>query len=397
MALCITGMGRSGTSLVSSMLQSAGLDIGQRLLGAGTGNIKGHFEDLDFYEFHVAVLESQEIHPSGFTLQAESAIREPHLLHARELVRARRQGARPWGWKDPRSTLFLDFWQQSLPEANFLFLFRPPWDVVDSLFRRGDQVFRANPCFAVRVWIHYNRLLLAFHDRFPARCLCAHSYPAAQTPAVLREALAQQFGLRLGAAAELYDEALLRRSDSSRWASLVRHHFPEAVEVYDELNERARQGPQGAALAGPAGQFLPVEDWACQDWLDRRVLEAQHRSRLEQLEKELTQTQADLLVARAPEEQLHGQFRQTEAALERTEVNLSETRAELAQIQARLVHAQATLSQTQADLSQARDDLARAEARSCASRELLARMESSKFWKLRKAWFRVRAVVRWAE
>jgi len=169
------------------------------------------------------------------------------------------------------------------------------------------------------------------------------------------------------------------------------------VDLYDQLNVRAGQGPHGAALAGPAGQFLPVEDWACQDWLDRRVLEAQHRSRLEQLEKELTQTQADLLVARAPEEQLHGQFRQTEAALERTEVNLSETRAELAQIQARLVHAQATLSQTQADLSQARDDLARAEARSCASRELLARMESSKFWKLRKAWFRVRAVVRWAE
>jgi septal ring factor EnvC (AmiA/AmiB activator) len=115
------------------------------------------------------------------------------------------------------------------------------------------------------------------------------------------------------------------------------------------------------------------------------------------LEKELSQTQSDLLAARAHGGQLHGQLRQTEAALERTEVNLSGTRAELAQIQASLVHAQAILSQIRADLSQARDDLARAEARSCETRKLLAGMESSKFWKLRKAWFRVRAVVRWAE
>jgi hypothetical protein len=277
-----------------------------------------------------------------------------------------------------------------LPEANFLFLYRPPWDVVDSLFRRGDQVFRANPCFAVRVWTHYNRLLLAFHDRFPTRCLCAHSYAAAQTPALLREALAEKFGLQLGAAGELYDEALLRRGDSSRWASLLRHHFPEAVELYDQLNERAGQGPHRAALAGPAGQFLPVEDWACHDWLDRRVLEGQHRARLEQLEKELSQAQTDLLAARADEEQLRGQLRQTEATLARAEIDLSEARAYVSQ-------AQAILSQTRADLAQTRGDLARAEARSCESRELLARMQSSKFWKLRKVWFRVREVVRRAE
>jgi hypothetical protein len=372
------------------MLQSGGLDIGRRLLGAGTGNVKGHFEDLDFYEFHIGVLESQGIHPSGFTLRAEIAVREQHLSRARELVQARRRGGRPWGWKDPRSTLFLDFWQRLLPEANFLFLYRPPWDVVDSLFRRGDQLFRANPCFAVQVWTHYYRLLLAFHDHFPARCLCAHSYAAAQTPAVLREALAQKFGLRLGAAGELYDEALLRRCDSSRWASLLRHHFPEAVDLYDQLNERAGQGPHGAALAGPAGQFLPVEDWACHDWLDRRVLEGQHRTRLEQLEKELGQARTDLLAARADGEQLYGQLRQTGATLAQAERDLSEARAHRSQ-------AQAILSQTRADLAQTRDDLARAEARSRESREMLARMEGSKFWKLRKAWFRVKELVRRAE
>jgi hypothetical protein len=393
-ALCITGMGRSGTSLVSSMVQSGGLDIGRRLMGPCTGNTKGHFEDLDFYEFHKAILESQGIHNSGHTLQPEILVREQHLLRARELVRTRRQGGHAWGWKDPRSTLFLDFWQQLVPEANFLFLYRPPWDVVDSLFRRGDKSFRSNPCFAVQVWVHYNRLLLAFHERFPARCLCVHSYLAAQSPALLVEALAQQFGLQLRPAEELYEEALLRRSDSSRWASLVRHHFPEAVAVYEELNERAKQGPQGASLAGSPAQFVPVEDWACHDWLDLRVLEENHRegaSRLAQAENDLRESQSDLLAARDRGEQLHHQLRQTEADLSQS---LSQARAELAQVQAHLAHVQAILSQTQADLARTRDDLAHAEARSYQSRDLLARMETSKFWKLRKAWFRVKGAVR---
>jgi O-antigen biosynthesis protein len=246
MALCITGMGRSGTSLISSLLQSGGLDIGRRLMGVGIGNVKGHFEDLDFYEFHIWVLESQGIHPSGFTVQPDIQVREEHLLRARELVRERRRCPGPWGWKDPRTTLFLDFWQQQIPEANFLFVYRPPWDVVDSLFRRGDELFRSNPSFAVRVWVHYNRRLLAFHDRFPARCLCVHSYRAAQSPALLLEALSHKFGLELGPAGNLYDESLLHHGGSTRWASLLQHHFPEAVDLYEELNERARNGPSTA-------------------------------------------------------------------------------------------------------------------------------------------------------
>ena len=52
--IVITGMHRSGTSLTASLLQSAGLNLGDRLMEAtATGNpLKGYFEDLDFVEFH---------------------------------------------------------------------------------------------------------------------------------------------------------------------------------------------------------------------------------------------------------------------------------------------------------------------------------------------------------
>ena len=42
----------SGKSLTASILQKTSLNIGSELLEAGEGNIKGHFEDCDFYNFH---------------------------------------------------------------------------------------------------------------------------------------------------------------------------------------------------------------------------------------------------------------------------------------------------------------------------------------------------------
>ena len=48
----------------------AGLHIGSRLMGAYEGNVRGHFEDLDFYEFHVAVLAALGLRSEGFESQA---------------------------------------------------------------------------------------------------------------------------------------------------------------------------------------------------------------------------------------------------------------------------------------------------------------------------------------
>jgi hypothetical protein len=49
-------MHRSGTSLISQWLSHCGLHLGERLLGPGIGNAEGHFEDLDFLEFHEQIL-----------------------------------------------------------------------------------------------------------------------------------------------------------------------------------------------------------------------------------------------------------------------------------------------------------------------------------------------------
>ncbi|HJT73097.1 MAG TPA: hypothetical protein VJ720_03740, partial [Chitinophaga sp.] len=54
--LVITGMHRSGTSLITQWLYRCGLHVGDNFMGAGIGNEDGHFEDLDFYNWHRNIL-----------------------------------------------------------------------------------------------------------------------------------------------------------------------------------------------------------------------------------------------------------------------------------------------------------------------------------------------------
>ena len=193
--LVIGGMHRSGTSLLASLFDGAGVSVGARLLGAGNGNDVGHFEDLDFYEFHQRALLGNGLPAEGFTADAIPVVPEPMRAEATTLVEIRRRQGGVWGWKDPRTILFLEFWADLLPDASFVFVFRRPWEVVDSFFRRGDPAFVYNPALAARVWLHYNRLILRFITRHPERCVIREMTQVATDPqhALLPMVRRQQF------------------------------------------------------------------------------------------------------------------------------------------------------------------------------------------------------------
>jgi hypothetical protein len=126
-ALVIAGMHRSGTSLVAGLCQAAGLHVGDRLLGAYRGNEAGHFEDLDFVEWHQLVLRANGLAPEGFVAEATPQVPAALERKAEALVATRREPGGIWGWKDPRTTLHLEFWRRVVPEARFLFIVRRPW------------------------------------------------------------------------------------------------------------------------------------------------------------------------------------------------------------------------------------------------------------------------------
>ncbi|MEO1623299.1 MAG: sulfotransferase, partial [Cyanobacteria bacterium J06632_3] len=126
----ITGMHKSGTSLTSSVLQASGVHIGENLMGPGPGNYLGHFEDMELYALHCHALASQGIHMDGWTAQSRVSMPQQFLPRVQNLLEHRQKSPRLWGWKDPRTTLFLDFWKQTLPNAKFVFVYRNPWEVV---------------------------------------------------------------------------------------------------------------------------------------------------------------------------------------------------------------------------------------------------------------------------
>jgi hypothetical protein len=289
----ITGHHRSATSLVSSLLQSAGLNVGERLLGADPSNRHGHYEDLDFLDFHIDVLNSQGFGFEGYILQKVIPVQQQHVTRAREMVAARMRFGQPWGWKDPRTVLFLDFWKNLVPNLGFVCLFRAPWEVVDSQFRRGHAMFKTNPNLAIQVWMTYNQAILEFADRYPEQCLILEGPAVGANPAVLIEAMTRKFGVTLGQPEKRYDGEILLHHDSSHLPSLIQHFFPETIEIYQKLRERAEVAADNCCASEKTAVGASL-DWALQHWHDLREMDRKLKSQAMLKDQELGQQRESL-------------------------------------------------------------------------------------------------------
>jgi hypothetical protein len=242
-AIIITGMHRSGTSLTGSLVQRAGIHIGEKLLAGDSANPRGYFEDPDFYEFHDHLLHERGqtyLHiDSDFTLDPTAA----DTQHARRLIGERFH--RPlWGWKDPRTSLFLDFWNQLLPDARFVFVYRHPVEVLLSLLRRGE--FRSHPSFmaALGAWHKYNSNILAFCSRYPDRSLLVHIDGVTTQPSrffqLLQEKLQLDSRPDLETFGQIYHSNELQKTPfPPELTTTLAKLFPGLLELYRQINLRA--------------------------------------------------------------------------------------------------------------------------------------------------------------
>ncbi|HEV7667401.1 MAG TPA: sulfotransferase [Thermoanaerobaculia bacterium] len=245
--LVICGMHRSGTSLVASVLQKAGLSIGCDAPDPGLGNPRGHFEDPDFLALHEDMLAAAG--ESCFSIGEDFAPPQgAEFVRRAQALIAERRNFHLWGWKDPRTCLFLDFWEAMLPEARYLFLYRHPLDVALSLWRRnGDLELREDPWRAIRSWEIYNRRLLEFRDRNPERCFVAQVPALSADLGVLVRRLRQELGLPLAdISPRIYvpKELTPHLPANPAWENLI----PEALELYRRL-DRSANLPAAEAIA----------------------------------------------------------------------------------------------------------------------------------------------------
>ncbi len=237
--MLVGGMHRSGTSLTASLVASAGIDLGPELLGANASNPLGHFEDLGIQSFHCRALAARGVSDEGYTATAHGEVPPALEPVADELIAERMRPGVAWGWKEPRTTLFLDFWQERLPQARHLFVFRRPWEVADSLFRRGDETFVTNPTFAFDVWTHYNRQILDFVRRHRSRCAIFEVSQVIADPVRVFATVRSQLDVPLGRPDRCYRDDHFHRDEGANRAALVRAVAPDAWGVYLELRELA--------------------------------------------------------------------------------------------------------------------------------------------------------------
>ncbi|MCX7415143.1 MAG: hypothetical protein NTY25_01445, partial [Planctomycetia bacterium] len=164
---------------------------------------------------------------------------------------------RLWGWKDPRTILFLDFWHALLPNAKYLFVFRSPWEVIESFFRRGDGEFIYNPSLAVSVWLHYNRLIVDFVKRHPSQCVLKELSQAVEDPAGVFHEMRDRLHVPIGPPPDRYEEGLLHRAGFAWRSTIVREYAPDAYNLYLEMQNmtgsRATLPDVAAAATGDAG------------------------------------------------------------------------------------------------------------------------------------------------
>jgi hypothetical protein len=201
--LVIVGMHRSGTSVVSQWLAKCCLNIGDNLLGSGIGNEEGHFEDVDFYRYHEDVLQDNHLSILGYVNQPVNSLSYYQEEKLKSITNFKSKIHKQWGWKEPRTCLFLTHYRKLIPDAYYLIVLRDYNAVVNSLIVRDFKLLESNltlgwfsrliwkrfkkaptkrklykelSSFYLKVWITYSNELLKHMQSIPREKFIALNY-----------------------------------------------------------------------------------------------------------------------------------------------------------------------------------------------------------------------------
>jgi hypothetical protein len=308
--VCVIGMHRSGTSLVARLLNVLGVDLGPEasmLEPIPTDNPRGFWEQRAIMSLNDEILEQLGGHwwrlpelPPGW---ATSPGLLPLKRKARRLVDGLFGGDRRWGFKDPRVSVTLPFWQEVVPELRYIVCLRNPIEVAASLEARSSRRHgerRSNG----DLWLSYT-----------ARCLI-HTAGAPRL-VISYEDLLEDTGrqlTRLGAFALGADATVTadagRASDSIVESSL-RHHATQADPMDDaELPVEAGLLYKLIRSAGSStdeDRGRPLLAGETLDRLARRLLDARSvGQRLERENAELGTLRTEALELRSAADEARG-------------------------------------------------------------------------------------------
>jgi hypothetical protein len=157
-------------------------------LGANIGNVEGHFEDIDFFRYHEDTLEAHHLSRYGMVTQPLTSLSDYQREKLKSIIDFKNKMNSQWGWKDPRTCLFLAHYRELIPDAYYLNIIRDYKSTVSSLitrdfkqhevkysgrnklnqmiwknFRRGKKLkkfYKESSEFYLNIWITYNLEIL---------------------------------------------------------------------------------------------------------------------------------------------------------------------------------------------------------------------------------------------
>ena len=146
--------------MVTRLLHGCGLYLGPKdaLMPPQADNPDGFWEHLGFVALNDELLEALggawDLPPKSNEILSNERL-EPLRMKAGLLIESF-QPAQIWGWKDPRNSLTLSFWEELLPNLKTLIIVRNPLEVAYSMRKRNGTSY----AFGLRLWEIYNRRLI---------------------------------------------------------------------------------------------------------------------------------------------------------------------------------------------------------------------------------------------
>ncbi len=242
MVFCICGMHRSGTSMITRLLNLCGMHLGgeDELMPPQTDNPEGFWENVNFVEINDRILSllggSWWAPPNQSSEWAETAALEPLANHAERLI-ARLKTHEFWGWKDPRNSLTLPFWRQLIPDLRIIVALRHPLEVAKSLYRRDKMPL----LYALHLWYIYNTIIWNQWDDkyfFILNYDTALSHPEDSLRSVLRWAglTAQEANIHKAAG---IPNSTLRHHQHTDCGLTAHEHLRHVFSLYERLRSKA--------------------------------------------------------------------------------------------------------------------------------------------------------------
>lgn len=155
--IIIIGMHRSGTSMISRILEQLGLFVGRR---TGENNEALFFLELNNWLMRQCggawdnpeplkrLVEEKEVYEL-LTSYLKNIVASPRSIQYLGLAnylkhKSPENLAVPWGWKDPRNTFTLPLWLNLFPNAKVIHIYRNGVDVASSLRMRALRDLRTS-------------------------------------------------------------------------------------------------------------------------------------------------------------------------------------------------------------------------------------------------------------